>query len=92
MWEKNTNPITKKGELPEGFELTERDDQKIAPEHNDTTIVLFASLTRSFKYNTTYNKGPGVNTNESVTVLMVSCRPPPGHHQEHPATLLQDQV
>ena len=57
VWEKNTNPITKQGELPEGFKVTERDDQQIAPEHNDTTIVLFASLTRSFKYNTTYNKG-----------------------------------
>ena len=57
VWEKNTNPITKKGELPKGFELTVRDDQHIAPEHKDTTIVLFASLTRSFKFNSTYNKG-----------------------------------
>ena len=57
MWEKNTNPITKEGVLPKGFELTVGDDQQIAPEHNDTTIVLFASLTRSFKFNATYNKG-----------------------------------
>jgi hypothetical protein len=57
VWEKNTNPITKDGVLPKGFELKIRDDQQIAPEHNNSTIVLFASPTRSFKFNSTYNKG-----------------------------------
>ena len=31
VWNKNTNPITKKGEFPIGFELTTRDDQQISP-------------------------------------------------------------
>ena len=57
VWNKNTNPITKEGEFPPGFEQTFRDDQQISPKHTDTTIVLFASLTRSFKFNSIYNKG-----------------------------------
>ena len=57
VWTRNINPITIKGELPKGFGQTTRDDQQISPKHSDTTIVLFASLTRSFKFNSLYNKG-----------------------------------
>ena len=38
--------------------MTTRDDQLISPKHKDTTIVVFASLTRSFKFkHPLYNKG-----------------------------------
>ena len=57
VWTKHINAISPKGELPKNFNHTTRDDQTISPKHNDTTIVLFATLTRSFKFNSIYNKG-----------------------------------
>ena len=58
VWTENTNLISRQGVLPKEFSLTTRDDQLISPKHKDTTIVVFASLTRSFKFkHSLYNKG-----------------------------------
>ena len=65
VWTKNTNPISSQGILPKGFSLTTRNDQLISPKHQDTTIVVFASLTRSFKLkHSLYNKGLKNTTDE----------------------------
>ena len=58
VWKHNTNPINELGVVPRGFSVNTRDNQLIAPEHSDTTVVLFASLTRSFKFrHSVYNAG-----------------------------------
>ena len=58
VWTDNTNPISVQGVVPKSFSVTTRDDQQISSVHTDTTIVLFASLTRSFKFrHSLYNSG-----------------------------------